>query len=43
MRLGWEFADGDDYHPAANIEKMRNGVHRGCASSFLTNEPAPLR
>ncbi len=21
--LGWEFADGDDYHPAANVEKMR--------------------
>ncbi len=25
-RLGWEFGDGDDYHPAANIEKMRNGI-----------------
>lgn len=25
-QLGWEFADGDDYHPAANIEKMRNGI-----------------
>ena len=25
-QLGWEFADGDDYHPAANVEKMRNGV-----------------
>src|SRR5260221_14685420 len=24
--LGWEFADGGDYHPAANVEKMRNGV-----------------
>jgi gluconokinase len=24
--LGWQFADGDDYHSAANIEKMRNGV-----------------
>ena len=24
--LGWEFADGDDYHPAANVEKMRNGI-----------------
>src|SRR5258708_36304210 len=24
--LGWEFADGDDYHPAANVETMRNGV-----------------
>jgi len=25
-QLGWEFADADDYHPAANVEKMRNGV-----------------
>ena len=24
--LGWELADGDDYHPAANVEKMRNGI-----------------
>jgi len=25
-KMGWEFADGDDYHPAANVEKMRNGI-----------------
>jgi gluconokinase len=25
-QFGWEFADGDDYHPAANVEKMRNGI-----------------
>lgn len=25
-RLGWRFADADDFHPAANIEKMRAGV-----------------
>jgi len=25
-RLGWEFEDGDDLHPAANIAKMRAGV-----------------
>jgi gluconokinase len=25
-QLGWEFADGDDYHPAANVEKMRSGI-----------------
>jgi gluconokinase len=25
-QLGWEFADADDYHPAANVEKMRNGI-----------------
>jgi gluconokinase len=25
-QLRWEFADGDDYHPAANVEKMRNGI-----------------
>jgi gluconokinase len=24
--LGWEFVDADDYHPAANVEKMRNGI-----------------
>ncbi len=24
-RLGWDFADGDSYHSAANIEKMRSG------------------
>jgi gluconokinase len=25
-RLHWRFADGDDFHPAANIEKMRAGI-----------------
>ena len=25
-RLGWRFADADDFHPAANIAKMRAGV-----------------
>jgi gluconokinase len=25
-RLGWPFYDGDDFHPAANIEKMRAGI-----------------
>ena len=25
-RLGWEFAEGDDHHPPANVEKMRSGV-----------------
>ena len=25
-RLGWEFADGDQFHPPANVEKMRSGV-----------------
>jgi gluconokinase len=24
--LGWKFYDADDYHPAANIEKMRRGT-----------------
>lgn len=24
--LGWQFADADDYHPAANIQKMTNGI-----------------
>ena len=25
-RLGWAFEDGDDFHPAANVEKMAGGV-----------------
>jgi gluconokinase len=25
-QLGWEFADADDYHSVANIEKMRSGI-----------------
>lgn len=25
-RLGWAFADADDYHPAANREKMSRGI-----------------
>lgn len=24
--LGWEFYDGDDFHPPSNIEKLRGGV-----------------
>ena len=24
--LGWRFYEGDDFHPAANVEKMRRGV-----------------
>lgn len=26
QRLRWKFADADDFHPAANIEKIRHGV-----------------
>src|SRR4051812_16889198 len=25
-RLGWPFADGDEFHPPANIEKMHAGI-----------------
>lgn len=25
-RLGWEFAEGDTFHPAANVAKMREGL-----------------
>jgi gluconokinase len=25
-RLGWEFADADDFHPASNVEKIRNSI-----------------
>lgn len=24
--LGWEFADGDDFHPDGNVEKMGRGI-----------------
>ena len=26
QQLGWAFADADDFHPAANIEKMSHGI-----------------
>ncbi len=26
LRLGWEFAEADAFHSAANIEKMSNGI-----------------
>ncbi len=25
-RLNWLFLDADDFHPAANIEKMKHGI-----------------
>lgn len=25
-KLGWKFADADDFHPAANVEKIRHGI-----------------
>lgn len=25
-RLGWDFVEGDDFHPTANVEKMRAGI-----------------
>lgn len=25
-RLGWELAEGDDFHPPANVEKMSQGI-----------------
>ncbi|MCZ6775004.1 MAG: gluconokinase [Ignavibacteria bacterium] len=27
--LGWRFYDGDDFHPHANIEKMKQGIPLG--------------
>lgn len=29
QQLGWEFADADDFHPAVNIEKIRQGIPLG--------------
>jgi gluconokinase len=42
-QLGWEFADGDDYHPAANVEKMRNGIPLTDADRALRGTPELLR
>ena len=28
-RLGWTFLEGDEFHPAANIEKMSRGISLG--------------
>jgi gluconokinase len=25
-KLGWTFVEGDDFHPPANVEKMRKGI-----------------
>jgi gluconokinase len=25
-RMGWEFVDADDFHPPANVEKMKQGI-----------------
>ncbi|GAA4635003.1 gluconokinase [Actinoallomurus vinaceus] len=25
-RLGWKYAEADDFHPPANVEKMHNGI-----------------
>ncbi|MGH9493996.1 MAG: gluconokinase [Candidatus Sulfotelmatobacter sp.] len=25
-QMGWESADADDFHPASNVEKIRNGI-----------------
>ncbi len=30
-RLGWPFFEGDDFHPAANLERMRSGIPLGDA------------
>jgi gluconokinase len=26
QKLGWHFADADDFHSAANVEKIRRGI-----------------
>jgi gluconokinase len=25
-RMGWQFVDADDFHPPANVEKMKHGI-----------------
>jgi gluconokinase len=36
-QLGWTFLDADDYHPAANVEKIVQGV------GFVKNQTGTLR
>ena len=26
QKLGWQFADADDFHPASNVEKIKRGI-----------------
>lgn len=33
-KLGWEFVDGDDFHPAANVAKMHGGQPLGDADRW---------
>src|SRR4030081_815634 len=35
-RLGWLFLDADDFHPPANVEKMKSGI------PFDDHDRAPL-
>ena len=35
--LGWPFFDGDDFHPAANVDKMRQGIALTDADRYVIN------
>jgi len=35
QQMGWDFADADEFHPASNVEKIRNGI----ALTDLDREP----
>ena len=35
-RLGWQFADADAFHPAANVAKMRAGIPLTDAEQLAT-------
>jgi len=45
QRLGWAFRDADDYHPHANVEKMRAGIplNDGDRAPWLARLNALLR
>ena len=38
LQLGWPLADGDDYHPAANIQKMIDGIPLTDEASIIFSE-----
>jgi len=35
LQLGWPLADADDYHPAANKQKMNEGIPLTDEASIL--------
>src|SRR3974390_718944 len=41
QQLGWSFADADDFHPAANVARMRAGIPLTDADRIPGLQPWP--